>query len=203
MIALLKGTIAHIDSSYGIVDVNGVGYKVFMPGSVLNSYMAGEEATIHITTVVLQDAITLYGFSSALQRDTFEAVCTVNKVGSKLGLAILSTLSIESLATAVSQNDTTLLSTVPGVGKKTASRICLDLAGKLPSAIPIVPSTTKGRTLTAKRPAPDPLQLALAQLDYRKSEIDSVLNSGAVPSQANASLEERLRAALRFLATNS
>ena len=203
MIALLKGTLAHIDASYGIVDVNGVGYKVFMPSSVLNGYTLGEETTVHITTVVLQDSITLYGFDTALQRDTFEAVCTVNKVGSKLGLAILSTLSIEALATAVSQNDVNLLSTVPGVGKKTASRICLDLAGKLPSAIPIVASATTGHTLPNKRPAPDPLQLALAQLDYRKSEIDTVLNSGAVPSQADASLEERLRAALRFLATNS
>ena len=203
MIALLKGTLAHIDASYGIVDVNGVGYKVFMPSSVLNGYTLGEEATVHITTVVLQDAITLYGFDSALQRDTFEAVCTVNKVGSKLGLAILSTLSIEALATAVSQNDVNLLSTVPGVGRKTASRICLDLAGKLPSAIPIVASATTGHTLASKRPAPDPLQLALAQLDYRKSEIDTVLNSGAVPNQADASLEARLRAALRFLATNS
>ena len=71
MIALLKGTLAHIDASYGIVDVNGVGYKVFMPSSVLNGYTLGEEATVHITTVVLQDAITLYGFDSALEAGYF------------------------------------------------------------------------------------------------------------------------------------
>lgn len=203
MIALLKGDLVHIDASYGIIDVNGVGYKVFMPGSVLMDFTLGEEVTIHVTTVVREDAITLYGFGSALQRDTFEVVCTVNKIGPKLGLAILSTLSIEALANAVNNNNAGMLSSVPGVGKKTASRICLDLAGKLPSAIPVIQTGTTPAGLSPNRPAPDPLKLALAQLDYRKSEIDTVLNSGAVPPQSEAPLEERLRAALRFLATNS
>lgn len=118
MIALLRGNLIHIDSSYGIVDVNGVGYKVFMPSSELLELVIGEEVTIHITMVVREDAITLYGFSTALQRDTFEAVCKVNKIGPKIGLAILSTLTLEALASAVSNNNATLLATVPGVGKK-------------------------------------------------------------------------------------
>ena len=200
MIALLTGNVVHIASNHSIIDVNGVGYKVFMPSGVLQELELMAQQTVHIKTVVREDAITLYGFSSALQRDTFEVVCTVNKIGPKLGLAILSTLSLEELANAINTNNAPSLSRVSGVGAKTASRICLDLAGKLPSSIPIIASRSTGSTLPNNRPEPDPLKLALAQLGYRKSEIDLVLNSEDVPARETAKIEDRLRAALQFLA---
>jgi holliday junction DNA helicase RuvA len=200
MIALLTGNVVHIASNHCIIDVQGVGYKVFMPSRVLQELELKAQRTVHIKTVVREDAITLYGFSTALQRDTFEVVCTVNKIGPKLGLAILSTLSLEELANAINTNNAPSLSRVPGVGAKTASRICLDLAGKLPSNIPLIASRKAGSILPNNRPEPDPLKLALAQLDYRKSEIDLVLNSEDVPAHGTAKIEERLRAALRFLA---
>ena len=102
-----------------------------------------------------------------------------------------------SLARAVETKDAATLSSIPGIGKKTAERMCLELKGKLNIDIEIQSAT--GRPIKPGRKE-DPLQLALAQLDYRKSEIDSVMQSADVPTIDDAPLEERLRAALHFLA---
>ena len=107
-------------------------------------------------------------------------------------------LSLPELFHAIEKDQVAVLSKVPGIGKRTAERLCLELKGKL--ATPLG-GTVATPLLQRSRAEPDPLQLALAQLDYRKSEIDNVLGSGEIPSKEEASLQERLRAALRFLAT--
>ena len=150
-----------------------------------------------ICTVVREDAITLFGFESAEQRETFETLRSVNKVGPKLAMGILSHIDVDQLAGAVQQNNAAALSKIPGIGKKTAERLCLELKNKLRTTV----NSGAIQTGSLKRKAPaDPLQLALAQLDYRKSEIDMVLASARVPSQDEAPIEQRLRAALAFLA---
>jgi holliday junction DNA helicase RuvA len=195
MIAYLKGkTIAKNHNSL-IVDVNGVGYEVFTPLPALQNSTLDEDIVLHICTVVREDAFLLYGFMKVIEKQAFEVLRGVNKIGAKLAITILSHLDLPTLTRAVESNDTSTLSSIPGIGKKTAERMCLELKGKLSIDLNITPSKTL-KTITKE----DPLQLALAQLDYRKSEIDAVLKSEDVPVIDEASLEERLRSALRFLA---
>ena len=110
MIALLKGNVAAIQNDSLIVDVNGVGYLVFVPLSVRDEATLEEPATFYITTVVREDAITLYGFSTTNQREAFETLRSVNKVGPKLALTILGHLDLPLLASAVERNDIITLS---------------------------------------------------------------------------------------------
>ena len=195
MIAQLRGAVADCESDHVVVDVNGVGYLVFVPSSTAMSLVAGEEVQLYISTVVREDAITLYGFQSTKDRDAFTILRGVNKIGPKSALSILSGMGMEALAQAVATDDVRALSKIPGVGKRTAERLCLELKDRLPAHF-VVPHTT---TAPGRKTSPsDPLPLALAQLDYRKSEIDMVLSSEAVPKQGDAPLEERLSAALRL-----
>ena len=138
---------------------------------------------------------------NASQKTTFETLRGVNKIGAKLALTILSHLDVNQLATAIQTKNAATLSSIPGIGKKTAERMCLELKDKIAGEL-VIPQAG-GTTITnvpIKRE--DPLQLALAQLDYRKSEIDVALKSDSVPDMDSASLQERLSAALRVLATH-
>ena len=199
MIAYLRGKLHAKTNTAMIIDVNGVGYEVFSPTSFLRESVLGDEIALHVKTVVREDAFLLYGFESANQKETFEVLCSVNKVGAKLAMTILSHLALNQLVVAIEQKDAITLSSVPGIGKKTAERMCLELKGKLNIGLEVDILGTMKPSTPAKQE--DPLQLALAQLDYRKSEINAVLNSGTVPKMDAASLQERLGAALRYLAS--
>ena len=201
MIAHLRGTILFKQNHVAVIDVNGVGYEVLTPTSVLDGWVLEEEVSAHICTVVREDAFQLFGFASAAQKTTFETLRGVNKIGAKLALTILSHLDVNQLATAIQTKNAATLSSIPGIGKKTAERMCLELKDKIAGdlVIPHGAGTTITNTTIKKE---DPLQLALAQLDYRKSEIDVALKSDSVPDMDSASLQERLSAALRVLATH-
>ena len=197
MIAYLRGKLANKSLSAMIIDVNGVGYEVFSPSSVCQELILHEEVELYICTVVREDAFLLYGFSTSTQKQAFDTLRSVNKIGAKLAITILSNLDVPALARAVESNDSRTLSSISGIGKKTAERMCLELKGKF--NVELTLDITAGtRTTPIKKE--DPLQLALARLDYRKSEIDAVLQSADVPALDGAPLEERLRAALHFLA---
>jgi Holliday junction DNA helicase RuvA len=197
MIALLRGAVASVHGDALVLDVNGVGYLVHAPGRVLRDARAGQERTLHISTIVREDAFLLYGFDSIGDRDAFDVLRGVNKIGPKHALAVLSTMSRDELARAVAAEDLTTLSRVPGVGRKTASRMVLDLKGKLPSAFSADPAASAAVVAPAPAAAADPLVLALGRLDYRKSEIDRAV--AGVPGPDDAPLDQRLRAALRVL----
>ena len=198
MIALLRGIVSSKAADHLVLDVQGVGYLVFSPASVAMEAGEGQELTLHVSTIVREDAITLYGFASTEDRDAFTILRGVNKIGPKSALSILSTMGMEALAQAVASDDIRSLSKVPGIGKRTAERLCLELKDKLPAHFNVAHlAPASGRKA---RPS-DPLPLALAQLDYRKSEIDMVLSSELVPGLDEASLEERLSAALRLFAS--
>jgi Holliday junction DNA helicase RuvA len=199
MIAYLRGKLHSKTNTSMIIDVQGVGYEVFTPTSFRQNSILGDELEVQVTTVVREDAFLLYGFESTSQKEAFTTLCSVNKVGPKLAMTILSHLELNQLAIAIEQKDSVTLSSVPGIGKKTAERMCLELKGKLNVGLEIdILGMIKPKVVHRTE---DPLQLALAQLDYRKSEINAVLNSDSVPSIGSASLQERLGAALRFLAT--
>lgn len=201
MIAHLRGTVLFKQNNVAVIDINGVGYEVIAPTSVLNEWIVDEEVSAHICTVVREDAFQLFGFASAAQKTTFETLRGVNKIGAKLALTILSHLGVNQLATAIQTKNAAMLSSVPGIGKKTAERMCLELKDKIAGEL-VIPQGTGSTITSTPIKKEDPLQLALAQLDYRKSEIDVALKSDSVPDMESASLQERLSAALRVLATH-
>lgn len=200
MIALLRGLVADRHDGRVVLDVGGVGYLVHCPPAVAGALPDDAEATLHVSTIVREDAITLFGFDSTDARDTFDILRDVNGVGPRLALAVLSTLDPPTLAGAIARDDIATLVKVPGIGRKTASRLCLELKGKLPEAFLAGATMVPVVLPKPKRAPPDPLRLALAQLDYRKSEIDRALADETVGGPDDAPLEDRLRAALRVLA---
>lgn len=194
MIALLRGRPAHRAADFVVLDVHGVGYQVFAPSGLILKLPEDRDSTLHIATIVREDAFLLYGFETPEARDVFDQLRQVNGVGPRSALSLLSSLSASELAEAIDRGDTKALCRAPGVGKKLAERLCLELEGKLPR-------TFRPTGLSSTVVAPDdPLPLALARLEYKKSEIDVALNHENVPKFGEAPLENRLRASLQVLA---
>jgi Holliday junction DNA helicase RuvA len=132
VIAHLRGKLAQKDSARVIVDVNGVGYEVFVPLTTFTALPAtGSDVSIDIHTHVREDIIALYGFSTRRERAIFEKLMTISGIGPKLAVTILSGGSVEDLVTAIKRSDLPRLTAIPGVGKKTAERIVLELKDKL------------------------------------------------------------------------
>lgn len=195
MIARLRGELSAVAADRVVCDVAGVGYDVAVPLRLGQAVAAGRhpgETTLHVHTVVREDAIALFGFQHAEERTCFEQLIGVSQVGPRTALALLGALDANALCRAVNGGDIRSLSAAPGVGKKTAERICLELKGKLDAgAVPAAPLPAR---------IDDPLALALAQLGYKKSEIDAAAAALAAEGLADAPLAARVQAALRVLA---
>jgi Holliday junction DNA helicase RuvA len=198
MIAMLRGKLVARDAPRGIVDVQGVGWEVFATARALDAWGAADEAvTVFVSTQVREDAIQLFGFPTDLERRAFEVVMSVDGFGPRLALATLDALPAGELHRAVEADDARTLARIPGVGAKKAQRLALELKGKLPVGFDVVPGAARTRVAA---PA-DPLPLALAQLEYGKSEIDRALSVlGEQGLGVDAPLEARLKAALVALA---
>jgi len=195
MIGRLVGTLVDFDGNRGIVDVHGVGWEVFATSRALAAWSAeAGPVTVHVSTQVREDAITLYGFPTPVERQAFTVLLGVSGVGPKLALACLEALSVDALARAAESDDVVALGRISGVGKKTAQRLALELKGKLPVVfVPGAPARVPAR------PAHDPLALALAQLDYGRAEIDRAIGVVEQRGLGGAALDERLRAAIQIL----
>ena len=145
MIAFLTGRVAHKGAAYALVDVGGVGYKLAMTTGSLSALPAeGDEVTVWTYLYVREDELSLFGFESEDEKASFEQLITVSGVGPKVALATLSALSPNALAQAVACDDVAMISTVPGIGKKTAQRIILDLKDRL--GVPALGSAGTGRS---------------------------------------------------------
>ena len=132
MIAHLRGKLAQKDPARVVVDVNGVGYEVFIPLTTFTALPeTGSEVSVDIHTHVREDLIALYGFSTRRERMIFEKLMTISGIGPKLAVTILSGGSVEDLVGAIKRGDLVRLTAIPGVGKKTAERIILELKDKL------------------------------------------------------------------------
>ena len=193
MIGSLRGTLLDRPSTGEvIVEVGGVGYRASVPTSVLAALgPAGSPVFLHVHTHVREDAIVLYGFAHADERRCFEALLGAHGVGPSLALAILSALSPAALSTAVLEDDLDTLCLVPGVGKKTAARLLLELKARLD-----LPSLGGGGTgSTPAGSARGEARAALAELGYGPDEISGALES----VDGNAPVEEMVRNALREL----
>ena len=199
MIAFLRGRLLEKHPNRLIVDVNGVGYDVQVPLSTFYDLAEpGTEVSLRVHTHVREDQIALYGFASPLEQQLFERLIGVSGIGPKLALAALSGIDPDDLVRAVRTADVARLSAVPGIGKKTAERITLELKDKLPA-----PSAPAGPTSAPPTPADDlrtDLLSALLNLGYHRplaeKAVDSVLAKATTPPP----FEQAVRAALRALA---
>lgn len=134
MIGKLKGVVDEIGEDHAVIDVHGVCYVAYCPGRTLSGLPGpGEAAVLFIETYVREDALRLYGFATALEREWFRLLQSVQGVGAKVALAMLSTLSPADLANAIALKDTAMVARAPGVGKKVAERIIIELKNKAPA----------------------------------------------------------------------
>ena len=195
MIGWLRGRpIDRSASGELLLDVGGVGYRLSVPPSVLSAPVrAGADLALYVHTHVRDDAIVLYGFPTLEERTSFEALLGAHGVGPALALAILSSLTPRDLARAVMADDLATLCAVPGVGRKTAARLVLDLRSRLslPEDADLgVPDHGEGRHARSE------VRAALAELGYGPDEIRRALET----APADVEVEDMLRAALRELA---
>ena len=167
------------------VEIGGITLRVSVPGSTFQRIPGtGQEVRLLTSLQVREDSLTLYGFVTEEERSVFEALIGISGVGPKLALSVLSRLSPESLASAVQASDTTALSTVQGVGKKTASRIVLELKGKLQG----------DWSVDASGPEDDEVLDALTSLGY--SGLEARRAFAAIPDASSLSVEEKVRRVL-------
>lgn len=166
MIAHLRGKLMQKDPARVIVDVNGVGYEVFVPLTTFTALPeTGSEVSVDIYTHVREDTIALYGFSTRRERNIFEKLMTISGIGPKLAVTILSGGSVEDLVGAIKRSDLGRLTAIPGVGKKTAERIVLELKDKLQDFA----------EASAKPPVESDVLSALENLGYNRALAESAL----------------------------
>ena len=169
MISQLTGSIIDKQPPLIVIDVNGVGYEVFVSMQTFYGLPAtGEKVRIYTQMVVREDAHLLFGFGNTTERETFRLLIKVSGIGAKTALGILSVLSSDDLARAIADEDIKVLSSVPGIGKKTAERLALELRGKL-SIAGAVPMATDG-LFAAEPDASDDILSTLLALGYNERE---------------------------------
>lgn len=189
MIATLRGEISQIEENAIVVEVGGVGLRVFVPAPLRGRVKAGEAAFLFTHLVVREDALTLYGFESQADRDLFNILLGVDGVGPKVALSVLSTLTIDAVQRAVFTDEAEVLSRVPGVGKKTAQKMALHLKDKLKP-------TDALAKVAAMADYDSEVLAALTALGYSVVEAQSAIQS--IPKDAPKEVEERLRLALGY-----
>jgi Holliday junction DNA helicase RuvA len=193
MIASIRGKLIFVAVDHAVVETGGVGFLIYAPRNVLGALgEIGGEVLLYTHLHIREDLLALYGFASTDQRHLFETLLGVSGIGPKVALSLLSSAPSDELRMVIAGGDTTRLSRVPGIGKKTAERLVLELRGKL---------DVKGL------PAPSAATPALMQLNNELAEMlvslgfsaaEASAAIAALPADAPPELEERLRLALRY-----
>ncbi|MBO1358538.1 Holliday junction branch migration protein RuvA [Acetobacter sacchari] len=204
MIASLAGLLAQVDADRCVIDVNGVGYLVFASTRTLSALpQPPERARVLVETVVREDAILLYGFADASERDWFRVLTAIQGVGAKVALGLLSTMSPSELIAAISSADKASLTRAPGVGGKLAERLLTELRDKTPK-MPGGGSGTATASIVAQRGAENTIEsdalLALAGLGFRRAEAWPVVGKLIAEAGDSAALDAIIRDALKELA---
>jgi Holliday junction DNA helicase RuvA len=193
VIARLKGTLVEKTPSRLVVDVAGVGYDVLVPLSTFYGLGdPGTGVTLRVHTHVREDTIALYGFASMLEQELFERLISISGIGPKLALAVLSGIDPTELVRAIRSQDVARLTRIPGVGKKTAERIGLELKDRMPSA----PSPAGGIGEGSGGELRDDLLSALVNLGYQRSAAEKAV-AAVLKTTPDASFEQALRDVLR------
>ena len=198
MIASLRGTVQHVGLDRVVVEVGGVGMLLHTTPTTASGLRRGQEASLATTLVVREDSLTLFGFGSDDERDVFEQVQTVSGVGPRLALAMLAVLDPDRLRAAISSGDVGALTRVPGIGKKGAERLVLELRDKI--GMPRgADSGTAAPPASAGAAWKGQVAEALVGLGWSAKQADDAVATVAKASPADASVSDMLRAALRQL----
>jgi len=190
MISRLTGTIIDISEKYVVIDVGGVGYKVYCASDTLASLSQDTQVSMYTYLAVREDALDLYGFGSMQEKNFFEMLISVSGIGPKSALGILSTTSTDTLAQAIGTGDTSYLTKVSGIGRKTAEKIVLELRDKMRANV----DTKKDNSGTLR--AESDIIEALKALGYSQNEARETLKE--IP-QTITGTNERIREALKIL----
>ncbi len=189
MIASITGEISEVTKDSLVIVIGGLGLRVFVPTPVTNRHKPGDMAILSTHLVVREDSLTLYGFETSEEKDFFILLLGVNGVGPRIALAVLSVLSPDSIRRAVVSEQSDLFSRVPGVGKKTAQKILLHLQGRIQGeSIPGISGSISEIEMEVLS--------ALTSLGYSVVEAQTAIQ--AVPKDAPADIEARLRLALQY-----
>ena len=192
MIGLLRGTVLKTDFRSVLLEVNGVGYKANLPLSDLGQMQLGREAVLYIHTHVREDALELFGFLEEEGMLLFELLISINGVGPRMGLAFLSGLPPDELKEAVASEDVARLTKVPGVGKKTALRIILELKDKFEKQL-----AQSGATTAGTKGVWEDVASALLNLGYKKTLVDKAVEKTRGTNGAEDGLGVLLKEALK------
>jgi Holliday junction DNA helicase RuvA len=196
VIGRLRGLIARKAPNAVLLDVGGVGYRVVIPLSTFYALPGeGAQAALEISTQVREDAITLFGFSTAREKELFELLIGVSKVGPKLATAVLSGIAADELVDAIAAGNVARLATVPGIGLKTAERLVLELRGKVQGLAGAgVPAAGRGGAGGGEA---DDAVAALVNLGYKAKDAERAV--GRAAREGEATLEALIRKALSIL----
>jgi len=199
MIALIRGTLAYKSIDHVIVDVGGVGYRLFIPLSTFYSLPESGEVSLYTHTHVREDALLLYGFLSMEEKDLFVILIGISGIGPKLAVNILSHIPVAELKNAIATGDVKRLSGLPGIGKKTAERLVLELKDKVGPAVS-TEAVTAGASSPAGQSSGDLLNdviSALVNLGYKENQARKVLENMELAPEVT--MEETLKGALKVL----
>lgn len=196
MIARLHGQVADVEPGRLVVDVNGVGYEVWAPESVLAEHAVGDTVTLTIRMLVREDDISLYGFRSTAQRQLFDLLRGVQGCGAKTSLALIGTLGEAAVRDAILAHDTRTLIKAPGVGPKLAEKIVASLRDRMAEVV-VAPGSGVGPKTTTRQQDEDELTEALVALGYPRSRIEPFLGDAR---DEGADLQTQIRIVLKRLA---
>jgi Holliday junction DNA helicase RuvA len=189
MIAGLYGKLEAVGGDWVIIDVGGIGFQVYMPTSTLSSLGAiGEEVKLYTHLHLREDNATLYGFASTDELGLFQSLIGVSGLGPKLALAMLSAMSVEKLTMAIATGSTDLLTVIPGIGKKMAERLILELKEKIGAGWITTPAAQLAQENTD-------VLAALTSLGYSVAEANRAV--ATLPPSPDLSLEEKIKQALQ------
>ncbi len=200
MIASLRGTVGHVGLDHVVVEVGGVGMFVHATPATASGCRRGEDVELATTLVVREDSLTLYGFGSRAERDMFETVQTVSGVGPRLALAMLSVMGPDELARALSTGDAKALTTIPGIGAKSAQRLVLELRDKVGALHGTADVPAAGpQSPTAPAAWQEQVTEALVGLGWTSKQAGDAVDRVAGSAPGDADVAAMLRLALREL----
>jgi Holliday junction DNA helicase RuvA len=194
LIGYLEGRLHKLDAARAVVTVGGVGYAVHISLQTYYRLEGKRDVALEIYTHVREDALALYGFATPQEKLAFEKLISISGIGPTLAQKILSGIDPPDLADAVAREDTRKLSSIPGVGKKTAERICLELRDKL-----VLPPAERAAAAPTRGTIDDDVHSALINLGYRPKDAQAAIDNARSDVGPNAEVSTLLRAALRQL----